>query len=78
MAEKLIGRIVQVIGPVVDVEFDTGDLPPIKHGLKTRRRFIDDRGNWAEEDLYLEVAQHIGERRVRAIGMGSSDGLVRG
>jgi F-type H+-transporting ATPase subunit beta len=78
MAQKLVGRIVQVIGPVVDVEFDTGDLPPIRHGLKTRRKFIDDRGNWAEEDLYLEVAQHIGERRVRAIGMGASDGLVRG
>ncbi|EDP74608.1 F0F1 ATP synthase subunit beta [Hydrogenivirga sp. 128-5-R1-1] len=78
MAEKLVGRIVQVIGPVVDVEFDTKELPPIKHGLKTVRRYIDDKGNWAEEELFFEVAQHIGESRVRAVGMGASDGLVRG
>jgi len=43
MAEKLVGRIVQVIGAVVDVEFDTKELPPIKHGLKTVRRYIDDK-----------------------------------
>jgi F-type H+-transporting ATPase subunit beta len=78
MADKLVGRIVQVIGPVVDVEFDTKELPPIKHGLKTIRRYIDDKGNWAEEELFFEVAQHIGESRVRAVGMGASDGLVRG
>ncbi len=78
MAEKLVGRIVQVIGPVVDVEFDTKELPPIKHGLKTVRKYIDDKGNWAEEELFFEVAQHIGESRVRAVGMGASDGLVRG
>ena len=78
MAEKLVGRIVQVIGPVVDVEFDTKELPPIKHGLKTIRKYIDDKGNWAEEELFFEVAQHIGESRVRAVGMGASDGLVRG
>ena len=74
----MVGRIVQVIGPVVDVEFDTKELPPIKHGLKTVRRYIDDKGNWAEEELFFEVAQHIGESRVRAVGMGASDGLVRG
>ncbi len=78
MAEKVKGKIVQVIGPVVDVEFDTKELPPIKHGLKTVRKYIDDKGNWAEEELYFEVAQHIGESRVRAVGMGASDGLIRG
>jgi len=72
------GKIVQVIGPVVDVEFETKELPPIKHGLRTVRKYIDDKGNWAEEELYFEVAQHIGESRVRAIGMGASDGLIRG
>ena len=72
------GRIVQVIGAVIDVEFGEKNLPPVRHGLKTRRKFIDDRGNWAEEDLYLEVAQHIGESRVRCIAMGATDGLVRG
>ncbi len=72
------GKIVQVIGPVVDVEFEAKELPPIKHGLKTVRKYIDDKGNWAEEELYFEVAQHIGESRVRAIGMGASDGLIRG
>jgi len=72
------GKIVQVIGAVVDVEFPEKNLPPVKHGLKTIRRFIDDRGNWAQEELYFEVAQHIGESRVRSIAMGPTDGLVRG
>ncbi|MGC8852645.1 MAG: F0F1 ATP synthase subunit beta, partial [Hydrogenobacter sp.] len=53
------GKMVQIIGAVIDVEFESENLPPVRHGLKTRRRFIDDRGNWVEEDLYLEVAQHI-------------------
>jgi F-type H+-transporting ATPase subunit beta len=72
------GKIVQVIGAVVDVEFSEKNLPPVRHGLKTIRRFIDDRGNWAQEELYFEVAQHIGESRVRSIAMGPTDGLVRG
>ncbi len=80
MAEKetLKGKIVQVLGAVVDVEFDTDKLPPVRDALKTVRKGLDDRGNWIEEELYLEIAQHIGDRRVRCIVLGPSEGLVRG
>ncbi|WP_293445310.1 F0F1 ATP synthase subunit beta [Persephonella sp.] len=72
------GKIVQVVGPVVDVEFETEELPEIRWALKTERIAIDDRGNETKEDLYLEVAQHLGEKRVRTIAYGPTDGLVRG
>ncbi len=68
-----IGRIKQVIGPVVDVEFD-GNLPEVKHALKVSNAAI---GN-QEWNLVLEVAQHLGENTVRTIAMDSTDGLVRG
>jgi F-type H+-transporting ATPase subunit beta len=68
-----IGRIKQVIGPVVDVEFD-GKLPEVKHALKVSNAAI---GN-EEWNLVLEVAQHLGENTVRTIAMDSTDGLVRG
>ncbi len=72
MAEK--GRIVQVIGPVVDVEFETGELPTIYTALKVKKDDIEG----ATADLILEVQQHLGEKRVRTIAMDSTDGLVRG
>ncbi len=72
------GKIVQVVGPVVDVEFETEELPEIRWALKTVRTAIDDRGNETSEELYLEVAQHLGEKRVRTIAYGPTDGLVRG
>ena len=62
------GKIAQVIGAVVDVQFD-GDLPEILNALET-----DNAGN----RLVLEVAQHLGERTVRTIAMDSTEGLVRG
>ncbi|MEM1286521.1 MAG: F0F1 ATP synthase subunit beta, partial [Pseudomonadota bacterium] len=62
------GRVYQVIGAVVDVQFD-GDLPPILNALET-----DNNGN----RLVLEVAQHLGENAVRCIAMDTSEGLVRG
>jgi F-type H+-transporting ATPase subunit beta len=68
------GRITQVIGPVVDVEFEAGKLPEIYHALKVTNPSIDDR----EWNLVLEVAQHLGENTVRAIAMDATDGLVRG
>jgi F-type H+-transporting ATPase subunit beta len=68
------GRITQVIGPVVDVEFDAGKLPEIYHSLKVTNPSIDDR----EWNLVLEVAQHLGENTVRTIAMDATDGLVRG
>src|SRR5262245_33641561 len=67
------GRLVQVIGPVVDVEF-SGDLPEINTALRLSNPSIDDRpGN-----LVVEVAQHRGEHSVRCIAMDTTDGLVRG
>ncbi|MEX0771245.1 MAG: F0F1 ATP synthase subunit beta [Balneolaceae bacterium] len=63
------GTVAQVIGPVVDVDFDQGKLPSVLNALYIER---EDRTR-----LYLEVAQHLGENRVRTIAMDSTDGLVR-
>ncbi len=68
------GKIVQVIGPVVDVEFPDGKLPKILNALKLTNPSISKE----KENLTLEVAQHLGGSTVRAIAMDSSDGLVRG
>ena len=68
------GKIVQVIGPVVDVEFESGKLPKILNALKVTNPGISN----AKDNLTLEVAQHLGESTVRAIAMDTSDGLVRG
>jgi F-type H+-transporting ATPase subunit beta len=68
------GRITQVIGPVVDVEFPDGKLPSIFNALTVTNRAISDQP-W---NLVLEVAQHLGENTVRSIAMDSTDGLVRG
>src|SRR5262249_27102414 len=68
------GRIVQVIGPVVDVEFSGSDLPEINTALRISNPSISDKpGN-----LVVEVAQHLGEHSVRCIAMDTTDGLVRG
>ena len=64
------GQVVQIIGPVVDVEFSADTVPEILDALT-----IDRQG---EDDLVLEVQQHLGENRVRAIAMDSTDGLTRG
>src|SRR5438046_3540317 len=63
-----VGRVTQVIGPVVDVHFD-GHLPTILNALETKNQ-----GN----RLVLEVAQHLGESTVRTVAMDVSEGLVRG
>jgi F-type H+-transporting ATPase subunit beta len=68
------GRIVQVIGPVVDVEFGGADLPEINTALSLTNPAIDDQ----PDNLIVEVAQHLGERTVRCVSMESTDGLVRG
>ncbi|MBF0263230.1 MAG: F0F1 ATP synthase subunit beta [Magnetococcales bacterium] len=66
---KSVGRVIQVVGPVVDVRFD-GELPAILNALHINR---------GENDrLVLEVSQHLGESQVRTISMHSTDGLVRG
>lgn len=64
-----VGKIVQVIGPVVDIRFNDENLPKLLNAIK-----IDNHG----EKLIVEVAQHIGDDTVRCIAMGSTDGLVRG
>src|ERR1700733_6105930 len=74
MASAKSGKIVQVIGPVVDVEFAPGELPKIYDALTLTNPSINDKPN----NLVLEVAQHLGENTVRAIAMDASDGLVRG
>ncbi len=68
------GRIKQVTGPVVDVEFLTGEMPGIAIALRVSNKSISS----AEGNLTLEVAQHLGDRMVRTIAMDSTDGLVRG
>ncbi|MCL2778786.1 MAG: F0F1 ATP synthase subunit beta [Polyangiaceae bacterium] len=68
------GKIVQVIGPVVDVEFEGGKLPKILNALKLTNPSISN----VKDNLTLEVAQHLGENTVRAIAMDTSDGLIRG
>src|ERR1700728_2591811 len=68
------GRLVQIIGAVVDVEFD-GHLPPILSALETTN--VDQRTGEPFR-LVFEVAQHLGENTVRAIAMDTTEGLVRG
>ncbi|MFA9473368.1 MAG: F0F1 ATP synthase subunit beta [Filomicrobium sp.] len=69
MADKKSGRIRQVTGAVVDVQFDSASLPAILNALETQNQ---------GQRLVLEVAQHLGENTVRTIAMDSTEGLVRG
>ena len=66
--QNAVGKITQVIGAVVDVQFE-GDLPAILNALETQNQ---------GKRLVLEVAQHLGESTVRTVAMDSSEGLVRG
>ena len=68
------GVIVQVIGPVIDIDFSGGKLPSILNAVKIPRKNIEG----VEEELICEVQQHLGEERVRTVAMDSTDGLVRG
>ena len=67
--EKNIGKIIQVIGPVVDVRFDAGKLPKILNALDIQN---------GDKKVVVEVFQHIGNNDARCIAMSSTDGLVRG
>lgn len=69
------GRIVQIIGPVVDAEFPEGKLPSVLNELRIPRTSPE---TGKQDELVCEVQQHIGESRVRAVAMDSTDGLVRG
>jgi len=66
---KTIGKIVQVIGPVVDIRFDEENLPELLNAIEIQN---------GDEKLVVEVAQHIGDDIVRCVAMSSTDGLVRG
>ncbi|MBP9694591.1 MAG: F0F1 ATP synthase subunit beta [Alphaproteobacteria bacterium] len=66
---KSIGKVTQVLGAVVDVEFNEGELPQILNAIHTQNQ---------GKTLVMEVAQHLGENSVRAIAMDSTDGMVRG
>jgi len=72
--EANTGKVVQVMGPVVDVEFSPGQLPNIYSALKLSNGFINDEA----DNLVVEVAQHLGENTVRCIAMDTTDGLTRG
>jgi F-type H+/Na+-transporting ATPase subunit beta len=65
-----MGRVIQVLGPIVDVEFQRGYLPEIYNAIKVKRT--------DESELTLETALHLGDNTVRTIAMASTDGLVRG
>ncbi|WPD19221.1 F0F1 ATP synthase subunit beta [Thermaerobacter composti] len=73
MAEQNVGRVVQVIGPVVDIEFPEGKLPDIYNAIK-----IQAKTEQVEIDLTVEAAQHLGNNVVRCVAMASTDGLQRG
>src|SRR5215469_13563053 len=72
--ELKAGKVIQVMGPVVDVEFPPGNLPEIFYALRLTNPNIDPR----PDNLVIEVAQHLGENSVRCIAMDTTDGLVRG
>ncbi len=74
LSPNSLGRVVQVIGPVVDVAFDSAELPEIYTALILTNPSIDKRA----DNLTVEVAQHLGEHMVRCVAMDTTDGLVRG
>ena len=74
MEKKNIGKVTQVIGAVLDIEFPPGHLPAIYNAIKITNSTISDK-QW---NLIAEVAQHLGENTVRCIAMDSTEGLVRG
>ena len=67
------GKVVQVIGPVVDIEFSAGELPAILNAITIQGKVED-----LDIDLVVEVMQHLGDSVTRCIAMSSTDGLMRG
>jgi F-type H+-transporting ATPase subunit beta len=74
VTDKKTGKVVQIIGPVVDVEFEGGHLPEIYNAL----RIVSDGKGEDAIDVVAEVEQHLGENRVRAVAMKPTDGMQRG
>ena len=75
MPEQKVGRVVQVIGPVLDIEFPEGHLPAIYNAIVVKEKAGKE---GVAIDVVAEVAQHLGENRVRCISMKPTDGMVRG
>ena len=73
-SETKVGKVVQVIGPVLDVEFESGHLPEIYNAL----RIVTESKEAGAIDVIAEVEQHLGENRVRAVAMKPTDGMQRG
>lgn len=69
------GRITQILGPVIDVQFPSGQLPELNNALRVSQPATE---NKEAIDVTLEVAQHLGDNSVRTIAMSSTDGLIRG
>src|SRR5262245_16658947 len=74
MSNNKLGKIVQIIGPVLDVEFEAGHLPEIYNALRVQA----DTKEAGKIDVIAEVEQHLGENRVRAVAMKPTDGMQRG
>ena len=74
--ERAVGKVVQVIGPVLDVEFE-GHLPAIYNALHIKVS-ASGSGSGIDIDVIAEVEQHLGENRVRAVAMQPTDGMQRG
>ncbi len=72
-AKRNVGKVVQIIGPVIDVEFEQGHLPAIYNALHVKTS-----ASGVDIDIIAEVAQHLGEGRVRAVAMKPTDGMQRG
>jgi F0F1-type ATP synthase beta subunit len=73
MSNQITGRVIAIVGPAVDVEFDSG-LPEIMNALLTE--LVDGQG--VKSTVTLEVQQHLGENRVRCVSMQPTEGMVRG
>ena len=71
------GKVIQITGPVIDVEFPPGDLPDIYNALEIQRP-SDEGSEGADDTLVVEVQQHLGNNWVRAVAMSTTDGLARG
>src|SRR6187397_59948 len=72
------GKVIQITGPVIDVEFPPGDLPGIYHALEIERPKVKGADDAEDGNLVVEVQQHLGNNWVRAVAMSSTDGLARG
>lgn len=75
MSDERHGRVVQIMGGVLDIEFTPGNLPPILSSVRVRRDTPDDAGR---NEIVTEVHQHLGDNTVRCIALSSTDGLRRG